>query len=99
MPSEPTAADQRRRADQLRRYATHLEQTPIDEVLRWSGPETWTSLHAADLAIELRGDRARLAAAVDDLRRHAHWLDAQAAALETQTRLAAVPPAPARPVR
>ena len=87
MPSEPTAADQRRRADELRRYATHLDQTPIDELLRWSGPDTWSSPHAEELAVELRRDRARLTAAVEDLRHHAHWLDAQATALDTEARL------------
>ena len=84
MPTEPEAADHRRRAGELRRYAAHLAATPIDEMLRWAGPDTWVSPLADDLALELRRDRARLADAVDDLRRHAHRLDAEAASLEAR---------------
>jgi hypothetical protein len=90
MPSDPTAADHRRRANELRRYAAHLGATPIDDMLRWSGVDTWMSPHAFELGAELRGDRSRLADAVDDLRRHAHWLDVQAATLDEQARLLAV---------
>jgi hypothetical protein len=89
MPSDPTAADYRRRAHELRRYAAHLEATPLDEMLRLSGPDTWVSPHAEELGAELRHDRARLAGAVDDLRRAAHWLEAQAAALDEHARRAA----------
>jgi hypothetical protein len=89
MPTDPTAAEHRRRADELRRYAAHLEATPVDEMLRWAGPDTWISPRADELVGELRVDRGRLAAAVGDLRRHAHWLDAQASALDEAARLAA----------
>jgi hypothetical protein len=88
MPTDPTAAEHRRRADELRRYAAHLEATPIDEMLRWAGPDTWISPRAEELVAELHADRRRLAAAVDDLRRHAHWLDAQATVLDEAARLA-----------
>jgi hypothetical protein len=88
MPTDPTAAEYRRRADELRRYAAHLEATPLDDMLRWTGPDTWISPRAEELLGELRTDRGRLAAAVDDLRRHAHWLDAQATALDETARLA-----------
>ena len=71
MPTDPTAAEHRRRADELRRYAAHLEATPLDDMLRWAGPDTWISPRADELLGELRADRGRLAGAVDDLRRHA----------------------------
>jgi hypothetical protein len=89
MPTDPTAAALRRRADELRRYAAHLEATPVDDMLRWAGPDTWISPRADELLGELHADRGRLAAAVDDLRRHAHWLDAQATVLDEAMRLAA----------
>ena len=89
MPTDPTAAELRRRADELRRYSAHLEATPVDDMLRWAGPDTWISPRADELVGELRADRGRLTAAVDDLRRHAHWLDAQATDLEQAARLAA----------
>jgi len=82
MPTDPTAADHRRRAVELRRFATHLAATPLDELLREAGPDTWASPLADELVLELRRDRARICDAVDDLRRHAHWLDAEAAALD-----------------
>jgi hypothetical protein len=89
MPTDPTAADQRRRADELRRYAAHLAAAPLDEMLRWAGPDTWASPLADELVLELRRDRARVADAVDDLRRHAHWLDAEAAVLDARAVTAA----------
>ena len=89
MPTDPTAAEHRRRADELRRYAAHLEASPLDDMLRWAGPDTWISPRADELLGELRADRGRLASAVDDLRRHAHWLDAQASALDQAVQLAA----------
>ena len=82
MPTDPTAADHRSRAAELRRYANHLDATPLDEMLRGAGPDTWVSPLADELVLELRRDHARLGDASDDLRRYAHWLDAQAAALD-----------------
>jgi hypothetical protein len=82
MPADPTAAHHRRRADELRRYADQLDATPLDELLHWAGPDTWVSPLADELVLELRRDRARLDDAADDLRRYAHWLDVQAAALD-----------------
>ena len=84
MPTDPAAAEHRRRADELRRFAAHLSATPLDELLCWAGPDTWVSPVADELTLELRRDRARLADAVDDLRHHAHRLDATAAALDAQ---------------
>ena len=83
MPTDPTAAEHRRRAAALRRYADDLAAAPLDEVLLCAGPDTWVSPLADELVLDLHRARARLADAVDDLRRHAHWLDAQAAALES----------------
>ncbi len=83
MPTDPTAADHRRRADELRRFAVQLAATPLDDMLGMAGPETWVSPLADELVLDLRRDRSRLADAVDDLRRHAHWLDTQATALES----------------
>jgi len=85
MPTDPTAAEHRRRADELRGYAAQLADTPLDELLRWAGPETWSSPLADELVLDLRRHRARLADAVDDLRRYAHWLEAEAAALDAAT--------------
>jgi len=82
MPTEQDAAELRRRAVELYRLAAHLAATPLDELATWSGPETWVSPRAVSLHIQLGIDRARLHAAVDDLRRHAHWLDRQAEAAE-----------------
>ncbi len=90
MPTDPAAAEHRRRADELRRYASHLEATPVDEMLRRAGAHTWISPRAEELGGELRTDRGRLLAVVDDLRRHAHWLDAQATALDAAAQLATV---------
>ena len=59
MPTEPAADQHRRRADELRRYAAHLDATPIDEMLCWAGPDTWLSPQADELALELRRDRVR----------------------------------------
>jgi hypothetical protein len=86
--SDPLAADHRRRADLLRQYAAHLEATPIDDLLRWAGPDTWVGPLADDLTLDVRRCRAQLGDAADDLRRHAHHLDAEAAALDEQARLA-----------
>ena len=38
MPTDPTAADHRSRAAELRRYADHLDATPLDEMLRGPDP-------------------------------------------------------------
>lgn len=92
MPTDPTAAEHRRRAAELRGYAAHLAATPLDELSAWAGPETWSSPLADELVLDLRRDRARLADAVDDLRRYAHWLDAEAAALDAATVTAVAPP-------
>jgi hypothetical protein len=89
MPIDPTAADLRRRADELRRFASHLDATPVDEMLRWAGADTWTSPRADELRGELGGDRGRLRAASDDLRLAAHSLDARADAVDEQARLEA----------
>jgi hypothetical protein len=96
--SDPHADACRRRADQLRAYARHLDATPMDDLLRWSGTETWFGPLADELALELRRDRDRLADAADDLRRHARRLDAEAEELEERARLAAavVPGPPSR---
>ena len=83
MLTDPTAAEHRRRAATLRRYADDLAAAPLDEMLRWAGPDTWVSPLADELILDLCRDRARLADAVDDLRRHAHWLDAEVVALES----------------
>lgn len=89
MPTDPTAVDLRRRADELRRFAAHLDAAPLDEMLRWAGADTWISPRAEELRDELGIDRARLRAASDDLRIAAHSLDARADAVDEQARLAA----------
>jgi hypothetical protein len=82
MPTDPHVAELRSRAEELRRLAAHLDGTPLATVLERAGPDTWVSPHAGELREQLGFDRRRLAEAVDDLRRHAHHLERQAAALE-----------------
>jgi hypothetical protein len=82
MPTDHEAAELRRRAAELRRLASHLAATPLDDLVRWAGPDTWLSPRAAQLRDELAVDRARLASAVDDLARHARWLERRAEAAE-----------------
>ena len=82
MPNDPKAAEHRRRAADLRRLATHLDATPLPEMIRMAGPDTWVSPRAAELRDQLGLDRARLQSSVDELRRQAHWLDQQADALD-----------------
>lgn len=82
MPIDPDAARLRRRATELRRTADHLAATPLDDLLRAAQADTWVSPRARELCEQLRVDRARLRAAVDDLRLHAHWLERQAEAAE-----------------
>ena len=73
----PTDPDRRRAPPAGRRSCaatpTHLDATPLDEMLRWAGPDTWVEpARRRAASLELRRDRARLADAADDLRRHAH---------------------------
>ena len=88
MPTDPFAAELRHRAAELRRLAGHLHATPLAGVLDRAGPDTWVSPLATELHEQLGIDRRRLADAVDDLRRHAHYLERQAEALELATALA-----------
>jgi hypothetical protein len=88
MPTDPHAAELRRRVAELRRVATHLDATPLAAVLEGAGPDTWLSPHAEELREQLGVDRRRLADAVDDLRRHARYLERQAEAVEVVSVLA-----------
>jgi hypothetical protein len=87
MPSDPTADELRRRAAELRRYAAHLAATPLDEMVRWAGADTWSSPRAGELLDELRTDGGRLRAAGDDLLRWARSLDVRADGIDEQARL------------
>jgi hypothetical protein len=87
MPTDLTAADLHRRADELRRFAAHLDATPLEEMLHWAGADTWTSPRADELRVDLGVHRGRLRAASDDLRLAAHSLDARADAVDEQARL------------
>ena len=87
MPNDPNAAELRRRADELRRLATHLDATPVLAVLDRAGPDTWVSPRAEQLRAELGVDRRRLTEAVEDLRAHARHLERQAEAAEAATLL------------
>jgi hypothetical protein len=90
MPTHDHAAELRRRAADLRRLAVHLSATPLDDLAGWAGPETWMSPRASELRAQLGVDRARLQESVDDLYRHARWLELQAeaaAATEAATSL------------
>jgi hypothetical protein len=90
MPFEPNAAAElRRRAGELRRLAEHVAATPLREVARRGGPDTWISPQADDLRAALDTDRRRLDAAADDLRSHARSLERQAEAIETAIIVAA----------
>ena len=91
MPVEPSAAvELRRRAAELRRLAEHVAATPLWEVARRAGPDTWISPRAEELRLQLDADRRRLVEAADDLRRHARYLERQAEALEAVAALPAV---------
>jgi len=89
MPSDPTADELRRRAAELRRNADHLAATPLDDMLRWAGADTWSSRRSGELLDELRTDRGRLRTAGDDLLRWARALEERADALDDQARLLA----------
>jgi hypothetical protein len=78
MPVDPSAAELRRRAAALRRLATYLDETPLDALVLWAGPDTWVSPRAEQLRAELQTDRLRLRQAADEQRQHAHWLLRQA---------------------
>jgi hypothetical protein len=89
MPIDHEAAHLRRRAAELRRLAHHLAATPLDDLARWAGPDTWVSPRAAELCDQLALDRLRLLGAVDDLRLHARWLERQADAADAAAAAAA----------
>lgn len=93
MSADPSAAELRRRARGLRTLATHLDNTPVDDLLRWAGPDTWISARAEAIRTDLAAERHRLRAAADDLREHARWLDAQAEVAEAAAALAQGMPA------
>ena len=89
MPVEPSAAAElRRRAGELRRLAEHVAATPLREIARRGGPDTWISPQAEELRRQLDTDRRRLDAAADDLRSHARYLERQAEAIEDVDRVA-----------
>jgi hypothetical protein len=89
MPTDPLAADLRRRAAELRRYAAHLDATPIAELLQWAGADTWTGPRADELRSEVGSDRRRLRAASDELVRCAWSFEQRADGLDEQARGAA----------
>ena len=81
-PRTEPAAELRRRAGELRRLAEHVAATPLREIARRGGPDTWVSPQADELRAALDIDRRRLDAAADDLRSHARYLERQAEAIE-----------------
>ena len=81
--SRGAAAELRRRAGELRRLADHVAATPLREIARRGGPDTWVSPQADELRAALDTDRRRLDTAADDLRSHARYLERQAETIET----------------
>lgn len=90
MPTDPHAAEYRRRAAALRRLAARLDDSPFLTLHHWAGDDTWTSPRVEVCGAQLAIDQARLRAAADELRGHAWRFERQAETLDAAATLAAV---------
>ena len=90
MPTDPHAAEYRRRAAALRQLAARLDETPLLTLHRWAGDDTWSSPRVEACRAQLGIDQARIRAAADDLRGHAWRFERQAEALDAAAALAAL---------
>jgi hypothetical protein len=82
VPSDPEAAELRRRAQELRRLARDLEGSPLLSLHLWAGIDTWSSPRADECRDLLASDQSRLGGAVDDLLTHARWFERRADELD-----------------
>jgi hypothetical protein len=78
----PTTSRMRERSADLRALAGAIDATPLRPLALGAGPDTWRGPVADEFATQLRGMRARLAAAADTLRWEAARLDERADALD-----------------
>jgi hypothetical protein len=78
VPSDPEAAELRRRAQELRRLARDLEASPLHSLHLWAGVDTWSSPRADECRDLLTSDQSRLRRATDDLIAYARWLERRA---------------------
>ncbi len=88
MPSDPEAAELRRRAHELRRLARDLESSPLLSLHLWAGVETWSSPRADECRDLLTSDQSRVLGAVDDLLARARWFERRADELDAVAALA-----------
>jgi hypothetical protein len=82
MSADPTAAQYRQRAFELRRLAAELESSPVLRLHDGAGTETWSSPGADTCRTILADDQARLRHAAAELHEHAWWYEHQADALD-----------------
>ena len=82
MSADPTAAQYRRRALEMRRLAAELAESPVLRLHNDAGTETWASPGADACRTMLADDQARLLHAAAELREHAWWYEQQADALD-----------------
>jgi len=95
VPTDPQAAEYRRRAAALRQLAARLDDTPLLTLHRWAGEDTWSSPRVEACRTQLGIDQARIRAAADELRGHAWRFERQAEVLDAAAALATIA-APAR---
>ena len=86
---DPHAVDCRRRAAELRRMASRLDDSPLLVLHRWAGEDTWSSPTVEDRRAQLASDQNRIRAAADELRTEARRLERRAEVREAS--LAAAP--------
>jgi hypothetical protein len=82
MSTDPTAAQYRQRAMELRRLAAELSESPVLRLHDGAGTETWASPGADVCRTILADDQARLLHATAELLEHACWYEQQAGALD-----------------
>jgi hypothetical protein len=89
------ADEYRRRADELRRLAAQLEESPVLRLHGGAGTDTWRGPGADACRTMLADDQVRLRHAAEELLEQAWWYEHQAEALDAiaaaaaATRLAA----------
>ena len=82
---DPIAAELRRRAAVLRRFATRLDSAAVNELVRRAGSDTWIGPAADDCCADLQLQRTVMTGSATDLRAVARALEQRAAAIPTGT--------------